>query len=104
MFVKKKDNGYRLWEEYRALNENYLGYEISESGIRPGNRKIRTVFEFPTPSNVNQVRQFVGLASFFRRFIYNSVTLTKPLTNLTKSDVALNWGSEQEPAFQEIKV
>lgn len=82
---------------------DYLGYEISESGLRPGNKKIQAVSEFPTPTSVHQVRQFIGLASFFRRFVYNFATLAKPLTKLTKADVPWQWGEEQEKAFQEIK-
>lgn len=83
---------------------DYLGYEISESGLKPGNKKTQAVSEFPTPSNVHQVRQFVGLASFFRRFVYNFATIARPLTMLTKADVAWQWGPEQEAAFHEIKL
>lgn len=82
---------------------DYLGYQISEFGLRPGTKKIRAVSEFPTPTNVHQVRQFVGLASFFRRFIYNFASLAKPLTKLTKADASWQWGLEQEDAFQNIK-
>lgn len=82
---------------------DYLGYQISEFGLRPGTKKTRAVSEFPTPTNVHQVRQFVGLASFFRRFVYNFASLAKPLTKLTKADAGWQWGSEQESAFQEIK-
>lgn len=82
---------------------DYLGYEISGSGLRPGNRKIRAVSEFPTPTNVHQVRQFVGLASFFRRFVYNFATIAKPLTKLTKLNTPWQWGAEQELAFEDIK-
>lgn len=81
----------------------YLGFEISEQGLRPGSKKIQAVSDFPTPTNVHQVRQFVGLASFFRRFIYNFATIAKPLTKLTKADVSWHWGAEQEESFQNIK-
>lgn len=84
-------------------NLEYLGYEISESGLRPGQRKTDAVASFPTPTTVHQVRQFVGLASFFRRFIPNFASIAKPLTILTKSDVPWKWGEDQEKAFQTIK-
>lgn len=82
---------------------DYLGFEISEEGIKPGSKKIQAVQEFPQPSIVHQVRQFVGLASFFRRFIYNFASIARPLTKLTKADVTWTWGEEQESAFLNIK-
>lgn len=82
---------------------NYLGYEISERGLRPGNTKVQAVSEFPEPSNVHQIRQFVGLASFFRRFVFNFATIVSPLTRLTKSDVPWTWGDVEKSAFQDIK-
>lgn len=81
----------------------YLGYQISEAGLRPGSNKTQAVSEFPRPQNVHQVRQFVGLASFFRRFVCNFAALARPLTKLTKADTAWMWNNEQETAFQDIK-
>lgn len=81
----------------------YLGYEVSDKGLRPGQRKIEAVSSFPKPTNVHQVRQFVGLASFFRRFIPAFASEAKPLTILTRSNTPWVWGSEQETAFQSIK-
>lgn len=82
---------------------DYLGFEISADGLQPGSRKIQAVCEFPRPCNVHQVRQFVGLASYFRRFVYNFASLARPLTKLTKADTVWAWSEEQEIAFQDIK-
>ncbi|CAK1596263.1 unnamed protein product [Parnassius mnemosyne] len=81
----------------------YLGYEVSCEGLRPGSNKTEAVASFPTPTNVHQVKQFVGLASFFRRFIIGFSSIVKPLTTLTKTKVAWKWGEEQETAVQIIK-
>lgn len=81
----------------------YLGYEISAEGLKPGLNKTQAVEKFPTPTNVHQIRQFVGLASFFRRFINDFARIARPLTSLTRTDTPWNWGLEQENAFQEIK-
>lgn len=48
---------------------DYLGFELSKEGIRPGSRKIEAVRDFPEPINQHGVRQFIGLCSFFRRFV-----------------------------------
>lgn len=82
---------------------SYLGYEISEKGLKPGEEKIKAVSEFPRPTNVHQIRQFVGLASYFRRFVYNFSLIVRPLTKLTKADAQWQWGDEQENAFQDLK-
>lgn len=82
---------------------DFLGFEITSSGIRPGSKKIEAVKDFPTPQNVHNVRQFVGLASFFRKFIKNFAILAKPLTGLLKNDTPWVWGEEQQNAFQVLK-
>lgn len=82
---------------------NYLGHYVSKDGIRPGDHKIKSVRDFPTPSNVHQVRQFVGLCSFFRKFIRNFSLIAKPLTDLTKKNMTWLWGEAQDRAFKDLK-
>lgn len=81
----------------------YLGYEINAEGIRPGSAKIEAVQNFPRPSNVHEVRQFVGLTSYFRKFIQNFSIIARPLTNLTRKDCPWNWGDMEEQAFITLK-
>lgn len=82
---------------------DYLGYEISSTGMRPGDSKIRCVTNFPLPQNVHGVRQFIGLVSYFRKFIEGFALLANPLTKLLKKDATWTWSTEQDEAFNTLK-
>ncbi|KAJ3653992.1 hypothetical protein Zmor_013208 [Zophobas morio] len=81
----------------------YLGHEISGQGIRPGKAKTVAVENFPTPTDVRGVRQFLGLASYFRKYVRDFAKIAKPLTILTKKDTVFTWGDEQRIAFDALK-
>lgn len=81
----------------------YLGYEISAAGIRPGEGKIASVQNFPRPVNVHNVRQFLGLASYFRKFIREFALIACPLSRLLKKGAAWEWGDSQEQSFRDLK-
>ncbi|XP_076237485.1 uncharacterized protein LOC143181127 [Calliopsis andreniformis] len=80
----------------------YLGREISSDGIRPGTGKVNALLEAPAPTNVKQVRQIMGLASYFRKFIPEFAVRTACITKLTKNNVPWEWGEEQECARKYI--
>lgn len=82
---------------------DYLGREISEEGIRPGRVKTEAILKMKAPKTVKQVRQFVGLSGYFRKFIEGYSKLVEPLTRLTRKDSKWCWGKEQEAAFERIK-
>lgn len=81
----------------------YLGYEISASGIRPSERKILAVKDFPAPRNVHEVRQFLGLASYFRKFVKGFGEIARPLTNLLKKNSVWQWTVTEIDAFNSLK-
>lgn len=82
---------------------NYLGHVVSPNGIRPGDRKLDAVNNFPTPVNVHQVRQFIGLCSYFRKFIQNFAIIARPLTELTKKNAKWGWEKQQDDSFKKLK-
>ncbi|KAL0902042.1 hypothetical protein ABMA27_000009 [Loxostege sticticalis] len=82
---------------------DFLGFHVSGDGIRPGSRKTHAITDFPVPRNVHDVRRFIGLASFFRRFVKNFAMLACPLTNLLKSKFEWSWTDEHTKAFNLLK-
>lgn len=76
---------------------------MSSNGIKPGRKKIEAVSKYPRPSNQHEVRQFLGLSGFFRRFIKGYAVITAPLTDLLKKITVWVWGDEQEQAFTKVR-
>ncbi|KMQ84832.1 reverse ribonuclease integrase, partial [Lasius niger] len=81
----------------------YLGHVIDREGIRTDPEKVSAVADWPEPRTVKQVRQFLGMASWYRRFVANFSTIAAPLTRLTKKNARWTWGTDEEGAFQELK-
>lgn len=80
----------------------YLGNLISKGTIRPSPRKVVALEKSTVPTNVKQVRQFCGLAGYFRRFIPSFSERLIPLYNLTKKDAKFEWTAECESARLDI--
>ena len=80
-----------------------LGHLVGGGNIKPGFNKTSAIENFPTPKNKTNVRSFLGLSGFFRRFVHNYAVIAKPLTQLTKEDVPFQWGPQQEEAFNLLK-
>jgi hypothetical protein len=81
----------------------YLGYVISAAGVSTSEDKIQAVANWPTPTNVKQLRSFVGLAGYYKKFMKHFVMISKPLTELLKKDQLFVWINDQELAFQTLK-
>lgn len=88
---------------FGAKQVKYLGHLISEQGVRPDPAKVEVVRDISTPTSVKAVRSFLGLASYYRRFIRGFSTLAAPLTHLTKKNARFQWTDDCETAFQTIK-
>ena len=91
-------------EKCRFLQSSleYLEREISGNGIRPGRAKIQALLDSPVLGNVKQVRQSMGLASYFRKFIPAFASKTACITHLTKQNVVFKLGEAQESARQYV--
>ena len=81
----------------------FLGFRLSPEGIKADSRICDDVRNFPRPTNVKQVRGFLGLAQFYKRFIKDYAKLAKPLNGLLKKGVKFTWTMECEESFSCIK-
>ncbi|KAJ4818476.1 polyprotein [Rhynchospora pubera] len=81
----------------------FLGHVISSAGLAVDPSKVQAVTEWSQPRTITEIRSFLGLAGYYRRFVSGFSSLARPLTQLLHKDVPFVWGSEQEASFQELK-
>jgi len=76
---------------FAAKNITFLGHVVSESGTRPDLGKIEAVLHFPQPRTLTNVRSFLGLTGYYRKYIKSYARLAAPLFELTRKDVDFVW-------------
>ena len=82
---------------------HYLGHLISADGIRPLKDKLDTIRDMPAPRNSKEVKQFLGLIGYYRKFVPHFAVLSRPLTKLTCKDKLFEWMHECQKAFNTLK-
>ena len=80
-----------------------LGAHSSSAGIKPDPGKIEQVREYPVPTDATKVRQFLGLASYYRRFIPEFARIAHPMHALTRKDTVFEWTADCDAAFNKLK-
>ena len=81
----------------------YLGYIVSAQGIAADPKKVEVIKSFPVPANLKNLRLFLGLASYYRRFIHRFAAEANPLHALTHKDVPFIWDTACQKAFERLK-
>ena len=81
----------------------FLGHVLSAEGVAVDPAKIEAVKEWDQPRNMTEVRSFLGLAGYYRRFIENFSKIAHPMTNLLKKTKEFEWMPECEQSFQKLK-
>ena len=89
--------------EFLKTSVKYLGYEINGNGVKADDTGLQAVRDFPVPTSVHSVRSFLGLTSYFRRFVKDFSIIVKPLSDLTKKDKSFVFGPVELEAFETLK-
>ncbi|GBG84151.1 hypothetical protein CBR_g38125 [Chara braunii] len=101
-----RDAGFKVAlekSEFFLSKISFLGYGVTRGGLRPDSRKVATVKDATVPTSLTQVQTFLGLASYYHRFIKGFAAIARPLTNLLWKDQPLSWDAECEQAFATLK-
>lgn len=106
VFERLRAAGLRLNPEkchFARRELKYLGHVVNSRGISTDPEKVRAIREFPTPHNVRSLRSFLGLASWYRRFVEGFATVSAPLRTLLKKNANWSWGEIHQAAFDKLK-
>jgi len=82
---------------------HYLGHVVSKEGIAVDPKKIRAIMEWVAPKSVDEVRSFMGLVGYYRRFIRNLSQIAYPITSLKVKGKKFEWTEECEASFEQLK-
>lgn len=106
LFSKLKSSNLKLKPKKCNLLKdqiNYLGHIIMKDGIIPCENKIKAILEIDPPRNAKSIKSFLGLCSYFRRYVPDFSSLAAPLINLTKPSVKFQWTALENESFQKLK-
>ena len=81
----------------------YLGHYISGQGLEPIPEKLESLQQMPAPTDLTEVRKFLGFVGYYRKFIPKYSDITRPLTNLTRKDIPFEWSKACQAAFEMLK-
>jgi hypothetical protein len=89
--------------EFWLQRVSFLGHVLTAEGVEVDPEKVKAVADWKQPTTTTEVRSFLGLAGYYRRFIEGFSKIAKPMTELTRKDKAFVWSEACEKSFQELK-
>ena len=89
--------------EFCQSEVTYLGIIVNRDGLRPDPAKVEPIISYPVPRNLKQLRRFIGMTSWYRKFLPDFATAVDPLTALLRKSKPYEWDEEQHHAFEQVK-
>lgn len=89
--------------QFKCSKVSFFGHAWTPEGIQPDNRKISAILAMKPPENAKDLQSFLGLVNYLTRYSSSLATITAPLRELTKKEIAYVWGPEHDQAFKRIK-
>jgi hypothetical protein len=87
---------------FASRETKFLGFDISIEGIRPCEEKFEAIKNYPVPCNQKKIKKFLGLASYYRKFIRNYSNIVDPINKLLKKGTKFIWSKECQESFEKI--
>lgn len=82
----------------------FLGHKCTSKGLLPDDSKIETIKNYPIPTNKDEVKRFVAIANYYRRFIKDFALLAAPLNQLISKNVYFSWDDKYSKAFECVRL
>lgn len=101
-----EQNGVKLRQEKCSFWKPevcYLGHRINKNGLQPTEKNLDAIMKARAPTNVSELRSFIGLLTYYHKFLPNVSTVLAPLYDLLSQDRRWEWGPKQEAAFRKAK-
>ena len=80
-----------------------MGHVVSSNGVRTDPSKVEMVKNWPIPKHKHELRRFLGLATYYRRFVKDFAKVARPLHQLTENNRVCNWSKQCDSAFEQLK-
>ena len=88
--------------EFGKQEVRFLGFTINKDGIKPNEDKVEAIKNYPRPRNAKQVKRFLGMASYYRKFIKDYGSIAEPINRLLKKETRFNWSDECKESFKKL--
>eukprot|EP00775_Hariotina_reticulata_P010619 gene10619-10777_t len=94
-------NGFK--SKFWQTELTWLGFKLTSIGLQPDSRLVEVINNRAPPTTKKEAQSFLGMAGFFRRFVFNYSSIAAPITSLVGKNAKFEWGPEQQAAFEELK-